>query len=171
MDYVWELISPYVAALGGASGVGIIIYAILRLLFSKLLNKNNAMLSSTFNVDVLSQKVADKLAGKTLNIDITAVTEKALKKLAKELDEKIKKVEEATNAYKQILAEIGKAVSKLKALNKDEIEALASAIKAIEKDYIPRENDEPMTILLEPVVLENKKEQKETSTVNFGGLE
>lgn len=170
MEYVWELIAPWIAAIGGASGIGVIIYAIARALMGKVLKKNNTMLDATFNVDAIGQKLAEKLAGKTLNIDVTAVTEKALKKLAKQLDEKIQKVEDSTNAYRRILALIGKGISKLKALSKDEVTELNSAIKAIESEYIPPEENETMTVVLQPIALPNEKEGSPTGGVNFNGL-
>lgn len=171
MDYVWELIAPYVAAIGGAGGAGIIIYTIIRALMNKVFNKNNTLLNSTFNTDVVSQKVAEKLAGKTLNIDVTAVTEKALKKLSKQLDEKIEKVETATNSYKHLLALIGNALTKLKALSKEEISELASAIKALDGEYIPTEPNETMTVVLEPISNETDNNIPGNSGVNFEGLE
>lgn len=83
MDYVWEIISPYVAAVGGATGAGAIIYAIVRLLMGRFVKKTNAALDASYNAEKVSQLTAEKLAGKTLNIDVTAVTEKALKKTAR----------------------------------------------------------------------------------------
>lgn len=171
MDYVWELIAPWVAALGGAGGAGVIIYAIVRLILGRVLNKNNKMLDATFNIDNISQRVAEKLAGKTLNIDVTAVTEKALKKLAKELDAKIEKIETATNSLKGILVPMGKGITKLKALTKEEVAELASAIKALEGAYEPPAENETMTVVLQPIALpEEKEEAVPAGGVNFGGL-
>jgi nucleotidyltransferase/DNA polymerase involved in DNA repair len=170
MDYVWELIAPWVAALGGAGGVGLITYTIVRALVGKVIRKNNTMLDATFNIDSLAQRVAERLGGKTLNIDVTAVTEKALKKLAKQLDEKIQKVEDATNSYKRILALIGKGIAKLKALTKDEVSELASAITAIESEYTPPEENQPMTVVFQPIAVSEEKEEAVPAGVNFSGL-
>lgn len=171
MDYVWELISPYVAALGGASGAGVIIYTIVRAVIGKVFNKNNKMLDATFNVDNLSQKVSEKLAGKTLNIDVTAVTEKSLKKLAKELDARMEKMEQLTNSLKSILVPMGKGIVKLKALTKDEVAELSDAIKGLAGDYKPKEPDEVMTVVLQPIAAApEEKTDAEKAAVNFGGL-
>lgn len=173
MDYVWELLGPWIATIGGASGVGLIIYTTVRALLDKILKKNKAVLTDTFSSDVLSQKVAERIAGKTLNIDVTAVTEKALKKLSKQLDDKIQKVENATNSYKHILALIAKGISKYKALTDEEVAEITTAIKEIESDYIPPEKDEPMTVVLQPITLAETEEVEEepTAGVNFEGLE
>ena len=169
MDYVWELISPYVAALGGASGAGLIIYTIVRAIIGKLVNKNKKMLDATFNVDNLSQKVSEKLAGKTLNIDVTAVTEKSLKKLTKELDARMEKIEKITNSLKSLLVPMGKGIAKLKALTKEEVAELADAIKGLEGEYKPQEPDEVMTVVLQPLAVEEEAAPAQAS-VNFGGL-
>ena len=170
MDYVWEIVAPWVAALGGASGIGLITYAIVRGLMGRLLKKNRTMLDGTFNVENLSRQVAERLAGKTLNIDVTAVTEKALRMLARELDAKIEKIETATNSLKGILAPIGKGIIKLKALTKEEVAELASAIKALEGEYKPAPENETMTVVLQPVTLSDEKEDAVPAGVNFDGL-
>ena len=171
MDYAWELVAPWVAALGGAGGIGTILYFIARRLMGKILTRNNALLDNTFNINTVSIKVAERLAGKTLNIDVTAVTERALKRLAKELDARIEKIETATNSLKRILAPIGKGVIKLKALTSEEVNELASAIKALENEYKPPAENEVMTVVLQPVALMEETEEAVPAGVNFDGLE
>lgn len=166
MNEVWEMIAPYIAALGGATGAGTIIYVIIRLLLTKITSKNTQTLDGMFNVDALSQKVAEKMAGKTLNIDVTAVTEKALKKLSKQLDVKITAVEDATNSYKHLLALIGGALSKLKALSPEEVKELTEAIQALESGYTPPDPEETMTVVLEPLTLDDDAED-----TKFEGLD
>ena len=106
MDYVWEIIQPYVAAILAALGSGGIITLIVRAFTNKMLKKNFTLLDGTYNVDTFSQRVAERLAGKTLNIDVTAVTEKSLKKTAQALDKRIEKVEDAVGAVAPILIAI-----------------------------------------------------------------
>ncbi len=175
MDAVWNVIEPYIAALGGATTVGAVIYAIVRLLVSRVIKKNSAMLNNTFNIDNLSQKVAEKLAGKTMNIDVTAVTEKSLKKLAGQLNVRVEQVEAATNSLKCILVAIAKGVVQLKALTADERAELEAAIKALESDYKPVEKEEPLTVVLQPVELPAETTDSDggsgTHGVNFGDLE
>jgi hypothetical protein len=176
MEELWEIISPYIAAAGGATGAGAIIYAIVRTLLNKITQKNTAALNTTFNIDNVAQKVAEKLGGKTLNIDVTAVTEKALKKLSKQLDGKITDIENNTNSYRHLLALIGNALSKLKALTKDEVEELTGAIKAVEGAYTPQETNETMTVVLQPIELADTKDAADAAEaaetgVNFEGLD
>lgn len=172
MDYVWEIISPWVAAIGGVTGAGTIIYAVVRLLMGRFVKKTRATLDAAFNAEKVSQLTAEKLAGKTLNIDVTAVTEKALKKTAAKLDLRVEKVEVATNALKSILVAMGKGIIKLKALTDEEKAELASAIVMLESEYKPPEPTETMTIILEPVSVADDDETEETdSGVNFGGLD
>lgn len=174
MDYVWEIISPYVAAVGGATGAGAIIYAIVRLLMGRFVKKTNAALDASYNAEKVSQLTAEKLAGKTLNIDVTAVTEKALKKTARALDARVEKVENAANSLKCILIAIAKGIAKFKALTDDERAELAGAIKLLESEYKPPEADETMTVVLSPVVISDdsaEPESKNDSELNFGGLD
>lgn len=171
METIWEIIAPYVGMVGGATGAGTIIYIIIRLLLNKITQKNASAMNSMFNIDTLSQNFADRLAGKTLNIDVTAVTEKALRKLSKQLDERIATVEDTTNSYKHLLALIGNALTKLKALSKDEVAELTQAIRDLEGGYTPPESNETMTVILEPITLEDEKEEPVSSGVNFEGLE
>lgn len=169
MDYIWELIAPYIAMVGGATGATTIIYMVVRLLMSKFAQKQNIALNEMFNADNLSRLFADKLAGKTLNIDVTAVTEKALRKLQKQFDEKVGELAETTNSYKHLLALIGNALTKLKALSRDEVTELTAAVRTLDKNYKPVEPEEVMTVVLEPITLEEESEEK--SGVNFEGLE
>lgn len=176
MDYVWELIQPWITAILAALGSGGIITLIVRTIVNKILRKNNAMLDATYNTDRVSQLVAEKLAGKTLNIDVTAVTEKSLKKTARALDERVEKVENAVGSLSAILIAIAKAQIKLKALTEAERIELASAIGLLEKGYKPPEADEIMTVQLTPIELNQEPigiVEEPTRTdggVNFGGL-
>ena len=177
MDYVWEIIQPYVAAILAALGSGGIITLIVRVFTNKMLKKNFTLLDGTYNVDTFSQRVAERLAGKTLNIDVTAVTEKSLKKTTQVFDKRIEKVENAVGSLAAILIAIAKAQIKLKALSETERAELASAISLLEKGYKPPEADEIMTVQLTPIELHQEPiEQSEELTdadsgVNFGGLD
>ncbi len=178
MDYVWELIQPWIAAILAALGSGGIITLIVRAIVNKILRKNNAMLDATYNPDRASQLVAEKLAGKTLNIDVTAVTEKALKKTTRELDTRIEKSEEIANSHTAILIAMAKGIIKLKALSDDEKAELASAVAQLEKGYKPPEADQIMTVQLTPISLDERDADEEEETpvatdsgVNFGGLD
>lgn len=177
MDYVWTIIEPYVRLVLEAIIMGVNIFIIIRSYTKRTFNKNFTLLNSTYNVDTFSQRVAEKLAGKTLNIDVTAVTEKSLKKTARALDERIEKVESAVGALARILIAIAKAQIKLKALNDDERGELASAISLLEKGYKPPEADEIMTVQLTPIELNQEPieiDEEPTDTdggVNFGGLD
>lgn len=177
MEYVWEIIEPYVRLVIEAIIMGVNIFIIIRTYTKKTFNKNFSLLNATYNVDTFSQRVAEKLAGKTMNIDVTAVTEKALKKTAHELDERVVKVEDAANSLKGVLIAMAKGIIKLKALSEDEKTELASAIKTLEKNYKPPEADEIMTVRLTPIELHQEpdadasSDESTDSGVNFGGLD
>lgn len=177
MDYVWGIIEPYVRLVIEAIIMGVNIFIIIRTYTKKTFNKNFSLLNATYNVDTVSQRVAERLAGKTLNIDVTAVTEKSLKKTTQVFDKRIEKVENAVGSLAAILIAIAKAQIKLKALSETERAELASAISLLEKGYKPPEADEIMTVQLTPIELHQEPiEQSEEPTdadsgVNFGGLD
>ena len=56
MDYVWEIIQPYVAAILAALGSGGIITLIVRAFTNKMLKKNFTLLDGTYNVDTFSRR-------------------------------------------------------------------------------------------------------------------
>lgn len=173
-DTIWEVIAPWVAALGGISGIcGIIVFA-AKSVIKRIIKKNDTMLDSKFNTKEIAQETANQLAGKTLNIDVTAVTEKSLRKLNKQLDTRIEKVEETVSSLSVVLVPMGKAIAKLKALTDDERAELTTAIQLLEAGYTPPEPDEKMTVVLTPVALPAKtddEDEKEETGVNFGDLE
>ena len=171
MEAIWEIIAPYVGMVIGAGGGGTIIYIVLRLLLGKTLKTNMASLEGMFNTEALSQKFADRLAGKTLNIDVTAVTEKALRKLSKQLDDKISTVADTTNSYKHLLVLMAGALSKFKALSKEEQMELAGAISALESGYVAPDASETMTVILEPISLDGEATAAvKTGGANFEGI-
>lgn len=177
-DTVWEIIAPWIAALGGITGICGIIVLIAKFIVSRMIKKNSKMLGSLFNTDNIAQSVANQLAGKTIDIDVTAVTEKSLGKLTRRLDARIEKVEDTASALSGILVPMGKAIAKLKALTDDERAELTAAIQVLEKGYTPPDMDEKMTVVLTPVALpentetddEEDEEDGETG-LNFGDLE
>jgi len=174
METAWEIIAPWVTGIGGSAIIGLITF-IIRLGIGKIINRNTQTLRQTFNVDSLSQLVAEKFAGRTLNIDATALTEKALRKLAKELDAKVATIESATQALTAILVAIGKNVSHFKNVPKSEIEELITAIQLLEQGYTPPEKEECMTVKLEPIATPTAKEDGSKSIAHnakktqFGG--
>ena len=147
MEELWTIIAPYVAAISGTLGSGVLFFIINRFLTSRLLKK----VTATINIDNLAQRVAEKLVGKTLNIDVTALTDKALKKLAEQIDKRLTKQESITDSYKLVLALMARVLSRLKANTPEETKALEAAAKDLECDFKPKEAEEVMTVVLKPI--------------------
>ena len=171
MDQIWNVIAPYVAAVGGAAGFGAIVWGFVVLFAKKFMSKSGELLEQKFNTDRIANATAEALAGKTLNIDVTAVTEKALKKTAAALGERVEKVEEIAASLRLILIAIAKGVARFKALSDEERQALLSAVAALEGYAEPPKQEEVMTVMLEPVTLPEEPEEKADAGVNFGDLE
>lgn len=178
MDQIWELIAPYVAAIGGATGFGAIVWGFVVLVAKRFTQKWGEFLDTKYSVNQMATAVADKLAGKTLNIDVTAVTEKALKKTAAALGEQVQRVEETGEWLKMILVPMAKAMARFKALTDDEKGELAIAIQRLTGNMKTPADDEVMTVMLQPLSVESVSEQTDVDVgaaggdgVNFGDLE
>lgn len=169
INQIWQTVEPYVLAIVGALGGGTAVYALVRVLMGKVINRFTAK----YDINDMAEKVAAKLTGKTVNIDVTALTEKKLEKIAKTLDKRIAEVEKSTASYKHILALIAGAVSRFKAVSEEERNRFTEAIQSIEKDYAPVEEEPIATVQLAPIELEFKNEESEKQEdrlINFGGV-
>ncbi len=163
MQQIWQAVEPYAMTVIGALGGGTVIYALARMLLGKLLNR----FAQKYDTNDMANKVADKLAGKTLNVDVTAVAEKKLDKIDEKLSKEVAQIHDETAAYKHLLALIGGAMSKLKAITPDERTALTEAITALERDYTPPTPAEIVTVKLEPIEIAPQETKDETAADRF----
>ena len=164
MNAIWNTVQPYILTIVGALGGGSIIYIIARILLGRLINKA----SLVYDINAIASKVADKLGGKTLNVDVTAIVEKRLKEVSDMLADKVKAVADETNSYKHLLALMGEALAHLKMLTDEERAALVAAVKKLDSEYQPPEKEVIATVKLEPIPLTVPTEEERANTVNFG---
>lgn len=170
INAIWAAVEPYVMTVLGMSAGGTVVGVICRLLQNRLLRR----LDVNSIADKVSAEVQKGLAGKTLNIDVTAVTEKKLDKIETKLNKKIAEIQSTTDEYKYLLTQIGVAVAHFKSLTDVERKKLEEAIKALDNGYKPPEPDQIVTVRLEPLAIDNAQEQPEAdeeaqSLINFGG--
>lgn len=163
MNEIWNTVEPYILTLVGALGGGSIIAIIARIICSRIINKASA----AYDINALTSKIADKLGGKTIDIDISSVVEKRLSEIAATLAAQVGKVAEETNSYKHLLALIGEALTHLKMLTDAERAELIKAVQELDGEYKPPEKELVATIKLEPITLE-RAEEEQTNKVNFG---
>lgn len=163
MNEVWNTVEPYILTLVGALGGGSIIGIIARIICSRIINKASA----AYDINALTSKIADKLGGKTIDIDISSVVEKRLSEIAAALAAQVGKVAEETNSYKHLLALIGEALTHLKMLTDAERAELIKAVQELDGEYKPPEKELVATIKLEPIMLA-QAEDEQTDKVNFG---
>lgn len=164
MNEIWKTVEPYILTIVGALGGGSIIYVIVRILIGRLINKAAAV----YDINAIANKVADKLGGKMIDIDITSIVEKRLKEINERLSEQVKAVADETNSYKPLLVCIGMALSHLKMLTDEERAELIKAVQELDSEYKPPEKEVIATVKLEPINLVEPSAQDKTSTVNFG---
>ncbi len=163
MNEIWNTVEPYILTLVGALGGGSIIAIIARIICSRIINKASA----AYDINALTSKIADKLGGKTIDIDISSVVEKRLSEIAAALAAQVGKVAEETNSYKHLLALIGEALTHLKMLTDAERAELIKAVQELDGEYKPPEKELVATIKLEPITLA-QAEEEQTDKVNFG---
>ncbi len=163
MNEIWNTVEPYILTLVGALGGGSIIAIIARIICSRIINKASA----AYDINALTSKIADKLGGKTIDIDISSVVEKRLSEIAAALAAQVGKVAEETNSYKHLLALIGEALTHLKMLTDAERAELIKAVQELDGEYKPPEKELVATIKLEPITLA-QPEDEQTDKVNFG---
>lgn len=170
INAMWAAVEPFVSAIAGTAAGGVIVGFICKLLQGRLLRK--------LDVNDMANRVAEKLGkGMTVDVDLTAVTEKRLDKVEQKLRKQVEKMREETASYRCILVQIGKAVAHLKSLTDEEKEALRSAITALDGDYIPPAPEKRITVKLEPITTDESSTAEEEnvpdgeSLINFGGLE
>ncbi len=165
MNEIWTTVEPYILTIVGALGGGSIIAVIARIICNRIINKA----SSAYDMNALADKVADKLGGKTIDIDITSIVEKRLKEISAKLAEQVGKVADETNSYKHLLALIGEALTHLKMLTDEERADLAAAIKELDAQFVPPEREVVATVKLEPIeTLElSSAAASDTATVNM----
>lgn len=164
MNEIWNIVEPYILTIVGALGGGSIIAVIARIICGRLINKASA----SYDVNKIADKVADKLSGKTIDVDITSIVEKRLKEISDALSEEVSKVADETNSYKHILALIGEALTHLKMLSDEERAELVKAVRELDASFVPPQREVIATVKLEPIKLtETPTEADDNSAVNM----
>lgn len=168
INAIWQIVEPWVTVVLAAVSAVVSICITVK----ARLKKWNFSLMESYDPREIASRVADKLSGKTLNIDVTAVTEKKLDKIEQKLNKRVETICETIAAYSHILARIGAAVAKFKSLTDEERQELQEAVKALDKGYIPPEPEEIITVKLEPIAIDTPVEDAESeSVINFGGIQ
>lgn len=164
MNEIWNIVEPYILTVVGALGGGSIIAVIARIICGRLINKASA----SYDVNKIADKVADKLGGKTIDVDITSIVEKRLKEISNELSKEVGKVADETNSYKHLLALIGEALTHLKMLTDEERAELVKAVQELDAQFVPPEKEVVATVKLEPIKSpEAVSEQADSNIVNM----
>ena len=168
MNEIWNIVEPYIMTIVGALGGGSIIAVIARIICGKIINKA----SSAYDLNALADKIADKLGGKTIDIDISSIVEKRLQEICTLLSDKVATVATETNSYKHVLALIGEALTHLKMLSDEERAELVKAVQELDEQFVPKEKDVIATVKLEPIALiasaADETAGQKNDIVNFG---
>ena len=164
MNEIWQTIEPYILTIVGALGGGGIIAVIAHMICGRIIAKA----SSAYDLNALANNVADKLGGKTFNVDITAIVEQRLKEISEKLSVQVETVADETNSYKRLLALIGTALAHLKMLTDEERAELRKAVQELDSEDKTPEKEVIATVKLEPIEISESTVQDKANTVNFG---
>ena len=165
MNEIWNIAEPYVISAIKALLEAISLILIIRLLIKQFLTRA----STIYDVNLIANKVADKLGGKTINVDITAITEKRLSETTAILHRDVKNIVDEVNSYKRLLVRIGKSLTYLKALSDEDRTELEAAIRELDSSFVPPEKEIIATVKLEPIpTVEQPAASVAADTVNFG---
>jgi len=163
MNEVWNVVEPYLLTVVAALGGGSIIAVIARIICKGLIVKA----SEVYDVNKIAEKVADKLGGKTIDVDITSIVEKRLKEIAEVLSKKVAESVDVTNSYKKLLTLIAGALTHLKMLTAEEREELIKAIGELDDSYVPKEKEVIATVKLEPIEINPAAQAADSEYVNM----
>lgn len=161
MNEIWQTVEPYILTIVGALGGGGIIAVIARMICGRIIAKA----SSAYDLNALANNVADKLGGKTFNVDITAIVEQRLKEISEKLSAQVKTVADETNSYKHLLALVGTALTHLKMLTDEERAELIKAVRELDSEYNPPEKEVIATVKLEPITISAQSARPHESRV------
>lgn len=164
MNNIWNIVEPYILTIIGVICGGSVVGIVARIICSRLIDKA----STAYNLNEFAAKVADKLGGKTLNVDMTAIVEKKLREISDILSAQVKAVADETNSYKHLLALIGEALAHLKMLTDEERTELIKAVQELDSEYKPPEKEVIATVKLEPITVTESLAQEKSNVVNFG---
>lgn len=116
MNNIWNIVEPYILSIVGFITGGGLISFIAAWVCRRITNKASA----AYDINALAKQIADKLGGKTIEVDITSIVEKRLKEISDKLIAQVNKVADETNSYKHLLALIGGALTHLKMITAEQ---------------------------------------------------
>jgi hypothetical protein len=142
---IWSIIEPYTLTVLGILFGGGSVYAFCRLYLGKVFKK----LGEKHNNADIADGVAQRLAGKTMNIDVTAITKNELKKISREFKDEVESIKEVTDSQKELLLFIAKSVGKLWTNTAEEKESMAKTIANLENGARAVEPKEVLTVKID----------------------
>jgi len=169
---IWQIIEPWVSVILSAVSAVITICITVK----ARLKKWNFSFMKQYDANDMALRVAENIAGKTMNIDVTAISERKLDKIENKLHKQVEQIRDEVSALKRILIPIGAAMAHFKSLTDDERLTLQNAVKVLDSGYEPPEPEQVITVKLEPIATDEPSETEETdsaemeSLINFGGM-
>lgn len=165
-EQFWGVIAPYAQGFVGMTIAGIPIGAILWAILKKLVTKTVTKLLANTSAENLSKEIASKLANSSINVDLTAVTEKQLSAIKVEVTEQLSAVAKTLDAY------TANQVLMLKALSASEVvsdETRAEMIAVVDGAGQHAEDAKKATISIALKPVEDEVKQETATVLSFGG--
>ena len=163
-EQFWELVAPYFQGFIGMTVAGIPVGAIIWAVVKKLVTKSVTKLLAGTSAENISQEVAKQLANSSINVDLTAVTEKQLAQIKVELTEEMANVAKVLDKHLQYQVLTLKALSASEVVSSDTKAQIVDAVESAGE----KADGKKATISIELQPVKETAEESET-VLSFGG--
>ena len=162
-EQFWAIVAPYFQGFIGMTVAGIPVGTIIWAVVKKLVTKTVTKLLANTSAESISKEVAAQLTNSSINVDLTAVTEKQLSQIKVELTEEMANVAKVLDKHLQYQVLTLKALSASEVVSADTKEQIVNAVESAGEHA---EKKSTISIELHPV----KEENEDSETVlSFGG--
>lgn len=154
MNEIWNEISGYVMPIVTmllTSGLGA---ALVRALASGWFKKQD--------LNKMAERFADKLTGSSINVDLTAVAEKQLKRIEERLLSQTAKLQETENTILSVVGDIADCIRSSAKLSEEKKAKLIADLEAVRQSAAPAETRDEIRVELRASGAENGEEPVET---------
>lgn len=146
------------------SGVfGTIVIGVVRGIVSRFANKSRTAELTTEQLNAISQKIAEMLAGNVLDVDVSQVVTDATREELKEISQTVAALKTAVTNANESTALMAKGISRSKLLNEEEQQKLVTAADTLEATKTEKNRKRVK------VKIESTEQTKPDDIVNFGG--
>lgn len=159
----WAQYGPVILSFLTSGVFGTIVIGVVRGIVSRFANKSRTAELTTEQLNAISQKIAEMLAGNVLDVDVSQVVTDATREELKEISQTVAALKTAVTNANESTALMAKGISRSKLLNEEEQQKLVTAADTLEATKTEKDRKRVK------VKIENTEQAKPDDIVNFGG--